>query len=162
MSTPNTAPAIRLAELPDVPRITDVINAAFRIAEGFFIDGNRITPEEVEHSLGKGNFLLAENGERLNGCVYVELRGERSYLGLLSVDPDWQQSGLGSLLIREAERYCREHGSRAMDILIVNLREDLPGFYERRGYSHTGTTPFPPDLETKIPCHFVNMSKPLE
>ena len=162
MSTPNTAPAIRLAESSDAAQITAVINAAFRIAEEFFIDGNRITQAEVERSLAKGNFLIAENGERLNGCVYVELRGERSYLGLLSVDPDCQQSGLGSLLMREAERYCRENGSRAMDIVIVNLRDDLPAFYERRGYAHTGTTPFPPDIETKIPCHFLNMSKPLE
>ena len=162
MSTPNTAAAIRLAKPSDAAQITAVINAAFRIAEEFFIDGNRITEAEVEQSLGKGHFLLAQDGKRLNGCVYIELRGERSYLGLLSVDPNCQQSGLGSLLMNEAEKYCREHGSRAMDIVIVNLREDLPAFYERRGYAHTGTTPFPPDVETKIPCHFINMSKPLE
>jgi predicted N-acetyltransferase YhbS len=161
MSTPNSAAPIRLAVPADAVQITAVINAAFRIAEGFFIDGNRITLEEVEKLLAKGAFLLAENGDTLNGCVYVELRGERSYLGLLSVDPDCQQSGLGSLLMREAERYCRERGSQAMDILIVNLREDLPAFYGRRGYVHAGTTPFPPDIETKIPCHFINMSKSL-
>ena len=48
-----------------------------------------------------------------------------------------------------------------MDILIVSLREDLPAFYEKRGYVQTGTSQFPPDVETKIPCHFINMSKPL-
>ena len=161
MTTPNTAAPFRLAVPADTARITAVINAAFRIAEGFFIDGNRITQAEVEKSLTKGNFILAENGETLSGCVYVELRGERSYLGLLSVDPSCQQSGLGSLLMREAERYCRERGSQAMDILIVNLREDLPAYYQKRGYVHNGTTPFPADLETKIPCHFINMSKTL-
>jgi len=161
MSTPNTAAPIRLAVPADAARITAVINAAFRIAEGFFIDGNRITQKEVEESLAKGAFLLTENGDVLNGCVYVELRGERSYLGLLSVDPDCQQSGLGSLLMHEAERYCRERGAGAMDILIVSLREDLPAFYQRRGYAQTGTTPFPADIETKIPCHFINMSKSL-
>src|SRR4029079_12077219 len=101
---------IRIATSADAAQITAVINAAFRIAEEFFIDGNRITEAEVERSLAKGNFLIAENGERLNGCVYVELRGERSYLGLLSVDPDCQQGGLGSLLMSEAEKYCRERG----------------------------------------------------
>ena len=94
MSTPNTAVPIRLAVPADAARITAVINSAFRIAEGFFIDGNRIAQKEVEESLEKGAFLLVENGDVLNGCVYVELRGERSYLGLLSVDPDCQQSGL--------------------------------------------------------------------
>jgi hypothetical protein len=47
-----------------------------------------------------------------------------------------------------------------MDILIVNLREELPPFYRKRGYVENGTTPFP-DVETKIPCHFINMAKPL-
>ena len=153
--------AIRLAGAADTPRITAVINAAFRIAEGFFIDGNRITQGEVEESLTKGAFLLAEAAGKLNGCVYVELRGERSYLGLLSVDPTNQQGGLGSLLMSEAERYCRERGSHGMDILIVNLREDLPSFYRNRGYVESGTTPFPADVPTRIPCHFINMSKPL-
>ena len=150
---------IRIATTADAPQITAVINAAFRIAEGFFIDGNRITQAEVEESLSKGAFLLAEADGKLNGCVYIELRGERSYLGLLSVDPTTQQSGLGSRLMIEAERYCRERGSHAMDILIVSLREELPAFYEKRGYLENGTTPFPADVPTRIPCHFINMSK---
>ena len=152
---------IRTATSADAPRITAVINAAFRIAEGFFIDGNRIRQAEVEEMLTKGVFLLAEADNKLNGCVYVELRGERSYLGLLSVDPACQQTGLGSLLMLEAEKYCRERGSCCMDILIVSLREDLPAFYEKRGYVESGTSPFPADVPTKIPCHFINMSKPL-
>ena len=152
---------IRFATAGDAPQITTVINAAFRIAEGFFIDGNRITQAEVEESLTKGAFLLAETDGKLNGCVYVEMRGERSYLGLLSVDPTSQQGGLGSRLMIEAERYCRERGSHSMDILIVSLREELPAFYEKRGYVENGTTPFPADVPTKVPCHFINMSKPL-
>ena len=151
----------RIATKSDAPQITAVINAAFRIAEEFFIDGNRITQAEVEESLTKGAFLVAEADGKINGCVYVELRGERSYLGLLSVDPNTQQSGLGSRLMIEAERYCRERGSHAMDILIVNLREDLPAFYQKRGYAESGTTPFQPDVPTKVPCHFINRSKPL-
>jgi GNAT superfamily N-acetyltransferase len=153
--------SIRVAAPVDAVKITDVINAAFRIAEGFFVDGLRISQAEVEQLLTRGAFLLAESDEKLNGCVYVEPRGERSYLGLLSVDPSYQKGGLGSLLMLEAEKYCRERGSRFMDILIVNLRDELPAFYQRRGYVENGTTPFPDDVPTKIPCHFINMSKPL-
>jgi GNAT superfamily N-acetyltransferase len=152
---------IRLAERADAASITGLINAAFRIVEVFFVDGPRITQAEVEHRLEKGDFLLADGDGKLNGCVYVELRGERSYLGLLSVDPGYQKGGLGSLLMNEAETHCRNRGSQFMDIVIVNLREDLPGFYQRRGYSQTGTTPFDSDIETKLPCYFINMSKPL-
>ena len=152
---------IRIASSADAANITGVINAAFRIAEGFFVDGPRINQEEVEQLLDKGEFLLAEADDKLNGCVYVELRGERSYLGLLSVDPSSQKSGLGSLLMHAAENHCRERGSQFMDIYIVNLREELPPFYRSRGYVENGTTPFPEDVPTKLPCHFINMTKPL-
>ena len=152
---------IRVAAPADAANITSVINSAFRIAEEFFIDGLRIGQAEVEQLLVKGSFLLAEADDQLNGCVYVELRGERSYLGLLSVDPSTQKSGLGSVLMLEAENYCRERGSRFMDIYIVNLREDLPAFYRHRGYVENGTTPFPEDVPTKVPCHFINMMKGL-
>ena len=161
MISPKRIVPIRTASPDDAANITAVINAAFRIAEGFFIDGNRIAQPEVEQMLTKGTFLLAEDGDKLNGCVYVELRGERSYLGLLSVDPAYQQGGLGSLLMVEAENYCRERGSTFMDILFVNLREELPAYYQKRGYVQTGTSPFPEDVPTRMPCHFINMSKPL-
>lgn len=152
---------IRIATAADAEQITAVINAAFRIAEGFFIDGNRITLDEVRRSIAKGVFLVAEDENGLSGCVYVEPRDERAYLGLLSVDPSRQQSGLGSRLMTAGEEYCRARGARCMDILIVNLRTELPAFYEHRGYVANGTTPFPPDVPVKQPCHFINMSKPL-
>ncbi|HJU91910.1 MAG TPA: GNAT family N-acetyltransferase [Pyrinomonadaceae bacterium] len=161
MAVQNAPESIRIATPADAAQITSVINSAFRIAEGFFVDGARITQAEVEQLLVKGAFLLAEDGDNLNGCVYVELRGERSYLGLLSVDPSCQKGGLGSVLMLEAENYCRERGSHYMDIYIVNLREELPPFYQRRGYVNNGTTPFPEDIPTKVPCHFINMTKPL-
>lgn len=152
---------IRLAAPADAENITALINAAFYPSEGFFVEGPRTNKADVEQHLSKGAFLLAEAGENLSGCVYVELRGERSYLGLLSVDPALQRSGLGSFLMDAAENYCRERGSRFMDIYIVNLRTELFPFYERRGYVATGTTPFVEDVETKLPCHFINMSKRL-
>jgi GNAT superfamily N-acetyltransferase len=139
-----------------------VINSAFRVAEEFFCFEDRITLEEVERLFTAGTFLVAEIDRVLGGCVYVELKDDyRSYLGLLSVDPSQQQSGLGSLLMVAAENHCRELGSRFMDIYIVNLRTELTPFYRRRGYVETGTLPFPPEVQTKEPCHFITMAKSL-
>ena len=152
---------IRIANLSDDEQITAVINAAFKIAEGFFVDGNRISQEEVRQHHDSGVFLVAESVEGIAGCVYLEPRGERAYLGLLSVDPAIQQSGLGSRLMTAGEDYCREQGAQFMDIYIVNLREELPAFYRKRGYIENGTTPFPADVPTKQPCHFINMAKSL-
>jgi len=152
---------IRLAQIPDAPAVMAVINAAFRNAESFLIDRDRIDMETVLSFMEKGKFLVAEDAGSIAGCVYIELRGERSYLGLLSVDPDRQKAGLGSTLMSAAENYCAGAGCRFMDLRIVNVRLELPSFYHRRGYTETGTSPFPLELTTKVPCHFVVMSKPL-
>jgi N-acetylglutamate synthase-like GNAT family acetyltransferase len=152
---------IRQADLTDVEKITVLINAAFRLAEGFFVDQDRIDTAEVRSLFDTGAFLVTESAETLTGCVYIEARGERTYLGLLSVDPSSQQGGLGSLLVNAAEDEARKLGSQFMDINIVNLREELPFFYRKRGYFETGTSPFPEEVQTKLPCHFINMSKSL-
>ncbi len=152
---------VRVAEPSDATQIMAIINSAFRIAEKFFYNEDRITLEEVERLFTTGTFLLAEADRVLRGCVYVELRSERSYLGLLSVDPSQQQAGLGSLLLTAGEDYCRELGARFMDILIVNLRTELPPYYQRRGYVETGTLPWPAEIRTTEPCHFITMAKAL-
>jgi N-acetylglutamate synthase-like GNAT family acetyltransferase len=152
---------IRKASDADAERITTLINLAFGLAEHYFVDGNRITKEEVLESLGSGTFLLSERNGTLAGCVFIEPRGARAYLGLLSVDPNLQQKGTGSSLMTAGEEYCRKLGCQFMDIKIVNLRSELPDFYSRRGYVETGTSPFPPEVETKMPCHFIDMSKGL-
>jgi len=163
MSKPNLSRPfeVRIADRPDAEEITRLINSAFRSAESFFVEGDRIEVTEVIDKLSTGKFLLVEAEGVLVGCVYVEPQGERAYLGLLSVDPFRQQSGVGSLLMAEAEHYCRGLDCRVMDIKLVNLRKELPGFYQKRGYVETGTSSFPQDVATKEPCHFIDMAKPL-
>jgi GNAT superfamily N-acetyltransferase len=151
----------RLAELTDAEGVTALINLAFRNAEAFLIERDRIDIDSVRSLLAKGKFLLAEEEGILVGCAYIEFRGQRSYLGLLSVDPRWQKAGLGSQIMSTSEEYCATAGSRFMDLRIINVRPELPRFYHRLGYVETGTEPLTPGLNPKLPCHFITMSKPL-
>jgi N-acetylglutamate synthase-like GNAT family acetyltransferase len=152
---------VRFAEAADIEAIVAVINVAFAEAESFFIERDRVDREAVRSFLHKGKFLVVDDQGAIPGCIYVEVRGERAYLGLLSVDPQRQKSGLGSTLMRAAEGFGERAGCKFMDLRIVNLRTENQDFYRRHGYVETGTQPFPADLRTKLPCHFVNMSKPL-
>ena len=151
---------LRKAVRADAPALTDLINLAFR-KERFFVDSDRITLNQVEDHFGKGEFFVLEDEAALAGCVYVEPRGERAYFGLLSIDPARQRTGLGGRLVAAAEERGRDQGCVHMDILIVNLRAELPPYYRKLGYVETGTAPFPSDTPTKVPCHFVRMSKAL-
>jgi GNAT superfamily N-acetyltransferase len=151
---------IRSAREADAKTLVDLINRAFMV-ERFFLDHDRIDLAGVEQFLKQGLFLIAEEEGLVAACVYVEVKGERGYFGLLSVDPARQRLGLGKLLIAAAEDYCRETGCTVMDLQIVNLREELPSFYRKLGYVENGTAPFPPEVPTKLRCHFLKMSKTL-
>lgn len=151
---------IRMATAEDVEALARLINAAF-VVEQPFIEGERIDPAGVRVYMQKGKFLVAEDAAGLAGCVYVELRGERGYLGLLGVEPRRQGTGLGRKLMDAAENYFRAAGCRAIDLRVISPRTPLPAFYEHMGYTETGTAPLPPDAPVKVPCHFVLMSKQL-
>jgi len=151
---------MRFAEASDAQAIAALVNDAFR-PERFFIEADRTNPEKVRALLERGKFLLLFDNEMLAGCVYAELRGERGYFGLLAVDPKRQRTGLGGQLIAAAEDYCRAAGCRYMDLTFVNVRQELPGYYQRFGYAENGTLPFPPDQIPNRPVHLVRMSKSL-
>lgn len=151
---------IHFAEPSDAPALTSLINAAFAV-ESFFKTGDRTNEAEVREHLARGRFMVAEDNGAFTGCIYIEIDGDRGYLGMLSVHPDRQRQGIGSRLTSAAEEFCRESGCRFADIVVVSVREELPPIYEKLGYRKTGTRPFPKQKETKLPCHFLLMSKEL-
>lgn len=154
-------PITRTATPADAENIARLINAAFN-PERFYIDGDRTNPDKVRLLFQKGKFFLTEEQGVLLACVYVELRGERGYFGLLAVDRARQSGGLGSHLMQRAEEYCRHAGCRFMDLTMVNLRTPLISYYRKHGYAENGTLPFPVEQHApKVPLHLIKMTKSL-
>ncbi len=152
---------IRPAGDEDVPALTRLINAAF-VVEQVVFDGNRVDDLGVRAYMSGGTFLVAEDSGALAACVYIETRNDRSYLGLLSVQPPRQGAGLGRQLVAAAEILARESGSRVMDLRVISARgEQLLPFYQRLGYKFIRTEPFPANLVAKVSSHYILMSKPL-
>jgi GNAT superfamily N-acetyltransferase len=157
---------VRHATREDLSALVRVINRAYRV-EAFFVGGDRVTPAQVEARLATADavFLVIDDPEpgRLAGCVFVEVRGERGYFGLLSVDPDRQKQGLGRVLVEAAENHCRAAGCRFLDLDVVDLRNELPPFYRRLGYEAIGVAPFPAEQAPRLlrDAHLVMMTKSL-
>jgi GNAT superfamily N-acetyltransferase len=154
----------RLATHADLPALTRLINAAYAVEE-FFIRGTRTTERELRDKLdAPGAAFLVIDGRTpaaLAGAVYVELRGDRGYFGLLSVEPTHQGEGLGRALVEAAEAHCRAAGCAALEIDVVNLRTELPAFYAKFGFRPVATAPFPAPEKLTQPVHLIVMSKPI-
>ena len=155
----NPSISIREANPADLSDLLRVINDAF-VVEQFFAPGPRLTPTELDHYRARGTFLVAEQDGSFAGCVFVETSKPSGYFGLLSVDRTLQQRGLGSRLVAAAEDRCRRAGCDSIRIRVVNLRTELPPFYQSRGYEQTGTEAFE-SSNVSMPCHFIVMSKRL-
>jgi ribosomal protein S18 acetylase RimI-like enzyme len=151
---------LRLGTHRDAEAIARVVNEAF-LAERFFIERDRTDPETICELMRDGQFLLAEEGPTLVGCVHLELHGERGYFGMLSVEPSRQRMGVGRRLIDAVEKYFRESGCKFCDLKIVNVRTELNDIYHNMGYADTGTAEYDDPHPTKIPVHFINMTKRL-
>ena len=154
------ATTLRLADAKDSANIARLVNLAF-LVEQPFLEGERTNPAGIQQLFAKGEFLLLEAEAALIGCVYLEPRGEISYLGLLAVDPQRQNAGLGSRLMAAAEEHCWKAGRPTVELTVVNLRTDLLRFYSKLGYLETGTEPFPAPGRMKVPIHLIKMAKDL-
>lgn len=139
-----------------MPRVHALVEGAYRgegarrgwTHEADLLGGQRTDPEMITEMIASAGqrLLLALDGDVLRGCVLVAGKGEGlAYLGLLTVDPVHQATGLGSRLIAAAETLARGiFGAERIEMTVIAQRHDLIAWYARRGYLPTGETrPFP-------------------
>jgi GNAT superfamily N-acetyltransferase len=163
-ATANSKPAIRIrvATPEDIDAMIPVVNAAFVVED--FIEGTRTDRARMSETMQTGELLLAEDhAGQVVACVYTEVRGERAYLGMLSVDPPRQGTGLGRMMVEAAENQCRKQGCRWMDLRVLSRRRELLPFYEKLGYVQVRTEEFHPPrpLRDGIECYGIILSKGL-
>ena len=139
-----------------------MINAAFAVET--FLEGTRTDETRLAAMMEKGAIFVAESlGGRLIASVYTELRGNRGYLGMLAVEPAQQGHGLARRLLAACEEHFRGLGCDAIEITVLNLRQELPAIYKRFGFVETGTEEFrsPQRLKEGLDCHCIVMTKRL-
>jgi ribosomal protein S18 acetylase RimI-like enzyme len=152
----------RLATADDIPALVRLINSAYRVAE-FFVIGDRTTVEDISTRMTTPDacFLVIDASEprQLAGAVYVDVHEGRGHFGLLSVDPNHQGQGIGRALVRAAEDHCRAANCRSLDLEVVNLRTELPAWYQALGFEPFGTAPFPRLEKLSQDAHLVLWTK---
>ncbi|MFI7100688.1 GNAT family N-acetyltransferase [Streptomyces sp. NPDC050161] len=147
--------AFRSATDADIPGLVELIESAYRgdasragwTTEADLLEGQRTDPDGVARVVGQegSRLLIAEREGALIACCQLEHRDDHAYFGMFAVRPSLQGSGLGKVIIAEAERTAQaDWGVREMRMTVIRQREELIAWYERRGYRRTGElSPFP-------------------
>jgi len=162
----------------DYPAIIDLANLAYRGTGPNaswnienFIEGQRLNDSLLREELAtKPNAHLLTYRESptspIMGTVLLDPKPDGTwYLGLLTIDPRMQKQQLGRTLLTAAEDFAREHGARGIEMTVVNVRDTLIAWYQRRGYTLTSETrPFPYGDERfgrplRNDLHFVVLTK---
>lgn len=145
----------RAGTAADIAAVVPLVESAYRgdasrvgwTTEADFLDGRRTGPDDIEGILARprSRLLLAEHDGALIACAHVADEDGAGYFGMFSVDPNQQGGGIGKAVLAEAERIAREEWQLPMmRMTVIDIRDELIAFYERRGYRRTGIKkPFP-------------------
>jgi ribosomal protein S18 acetylase RimI-like enzyme len=152
----------RHATRDDVEAIVALVESAYRgdasragwTTEADLLDGRRTGADEIlaTLTLPRNVILLAEQApdgdagtRELLACAHIAQQDGAGYFGMFSVQPRLQGAGIGKRVLAEAERLVREDWQLpAMRMTVIDVRDELIAFYERRGYRRTGIhKPFP-------------------
>lgn len=146
---------IEHATLEDVKALNVLVNSAYRgdssrqgwTTEADLLDGIRVDEERLEEIIQKPGAMILKYTDEKNkiiGCVHLEKKDSKLYLGMLTVSPLEQGRGIGKKIINEAEEVARKLSCSSIYMTVITERTELIAWYERHGYINTGVKkPFP-------------------
>lgn len=133
-----------------IPSLHALIHRAYRgdsarkgwTHEADLLDGQRTDVAALEALLADPaqHLLAAWEGDEPVACIALTEKGPGLvYIGMVTVDPQLQGSGLGRKILAAAEAYAADalKAARA-EMTVISLRTELIRWYERRGYALTG------------------------
>ena len=165
---------ITTASLQDVSFLNQLINSAYRgesskkgwTTEANILEGLRTTEEELTETIlnPKNTILKFAENDQIIGCVLLVQKEQQLYLGMLTVSPELQNSGVGKKLLQHAEIHAKDLGLPKIVMTVISVRDELIAWYKRNGYDDTGERePFPAsDVHIPIaaePQEFIVMKK---
>ncbi len=161
----------------DINELVDLVNSAYRgdsskkgwTTEAELLEGIRTDPNTLLEQINQpGHTILkAVNSEHeIIACVSLEEKGNKMYLGMLTVKPDIQAIGIGKKMLLAAESFALSRDLHCIEMTVISVRSELIAFYERRGYNKTGEKrDFPTDPKfgiKKRDLEFIVLEKKLD
>lgn len=135
------------ATLKDISELTILINSAYRgetaqlgwTHESGLLDGIRIDEQELKRLLSdeKNTILKFVRKFKIVGCVLLEQQENEIYLGMLTVKPVLQATGIGKRLLMASEQFALSKKYNKIKMTVISVRSELIEWYKRNGYVDT-------------------------
>lgn len=147
--------SVRTASVEDAATITALVNSAYRgdssragwTTEADLLGGQRMDAEWMREIIDADGsvILLHERDGELVASVHLKRTGDACYLGMITVKPTLQGSGIGAALLDASEQWAHTNWqSQSVHMTVIVQRPELIAWYERHGYYRTGERkPFP-------------------
>ncbi|KAF2334843.1 GNAT family N-acetyltransferase [Flavobacterium daemonense] len=167
---------ITKSTLQDIPALTTLINSAYRgetskkgwTTEAHLLEGKRTDEQEMTEIFqnSKNTILKFTENKKIIGSALLVEKGHQLYLGMLTVSPELQNSGIGKKLLAEAENHAKSLGLSSIIMTVISVREELIAWYKRHGYVDTGEREAFPEsgvhvMVSEEPLEFIFLEKQL-
>jgi ribosomal protein S18 acetylase RimI-like enzyme len=127
-------PSLRPANEADVPRLTELVHAAY----GHYVERFGGTPRPMRDDYAdvvrRFDVTVAESGGEVLGLIAVGPDEEGFVVDNVAVDPSAQGTGVGRLLLEHAEARAREAGFDSIYLYTHERATENLELYERIGY----------------------------
>ncbi len=165
---------VSVATTEDIRPLVILLNNAYRgegskkgwTSEADMVSGelrtNVAAVKELMQLPGAIFLKYTNDADKMEGCVFLQKKNKKLYLGMLSVAPLLQAKGIGKQIMTAAEQYARQQECKTVFMRVISIRHELIAWYERQGYYKTGEVQPFEDSEfgkAKKPIEFVVMQK---
>ncbi|KAA8731275.1 GNAT family N-acetyltransferase [Acinetobacter qingfengensis] len=138
---------IDLATSQHCAEIVQLVNQAYRpqdaaqswTNEAGLVTGKRTSTAQILALLKEHSYiLLMYQGEQLLACVHIEKYENKACIGMLTTHIDFQNQGIGKVMLQKAEEFIRQQiAINWIEMAVLSKRPELIAFYQRRGYQLT-------------------------
>lgn len=147
---------ISKATINDVSELNILINSAYRgdssrkgwTTEANILDGIRTSENELIEIIQKPNHNIFKfvNDNKIEACVLLIEKSDKLYLGMLTVNPELQNSGIGKKILLFANELAQKLELKSIEMTVISVRHELIAWYQRHGFIDNGNRePFPMD-----------------
>ncbi|MDG1871456.1 MAG: GNAT family N-acetyltransferase, partial [Flavobacterium sp.] len=125
---------ITSAKIEDATALTLLINSAYRgesskkgwTTEATILEGSRTNETEILEIIKDSNQTLLKfvEDKTILGCVLLIEKESKLYLGMLTVSPELQNSGIGKKLLAVTEDHANQIGLKRIVMTVISIRKE--------------------------------------